>query len=135
MAADDAQVIEGNGAHLVESDEDVAAHFFDGLREKMKVSKKIKSNMNVKLNVYADSINANVKKNTLALPAVTTSPWCGDTAKMEKCDNDDAIHWSKSDSHDTLSDPHPDSRIVKNKYNQRQNQNKTQTRGALSTEE
>lgn len=40
VAADDAQVIEGNGAHLVESDEDVAAHFFDGLREKMKVSKK-----------------------------------------------------------------------------------------------
>lgn len=37
MASDDAQVIEGNRAHLVESDEDVAAHLFDGLQRKTQV--------------------------------------------------------------------------------------------------
>lgn len=37
VATNDAQVIEGNGAHTVDSDEDVAAHFFNGLWKKMRV--------------------------------------------------------------------------------------------------
>lgn len=37
VATNDAQVIEGNGAHTVDSDEDVATHFFNGLWKKMRV--------------------------------------------------------------------------------------------------
>lgn len=44
MATDDAQVIEGNRAHLVESDEDVAAHFFYRLRKKMRAKKLVGGN-------------------------------------------------------------------------------------------
>lgn len=37
VATNDTQVVEGNRAHLVERDEDVAAHFFNRLWKKMKV--------------------------------------------------------------------------------------------------
>lgn len=44
VATNDTKVIEGNRAHLVESDEDVAAHFFNRLWKKMRVKNLVGGN-------------------------------------------------------------------------------------------